>query len=186
MTTCIENDDALFLNGKNNIKTSKNNFYRRWWYQDYEHQHFICEIIEHNLFYKITIILLLFDCIFVITQTIIDFIIVKSECIQKKNWFITKSKDEIEILMKILHYMSISILTFFVFELLIKIYVFGRDFWNINQRKMDYFDGIIVSCSYLIDIYFLENEKNYFMEYRFAMMMTIRMWRIIRIINSKN
>jgi hypothetical protein len=51
---------------------------------------------------------------------------------------------------------------------------------------MEYFDGFIVIFSFIIDIYFLINENNYFMEYRFGMITMIRMWRMIRIINSKN
>jgi hypothetical protein len=88
--------------------------------------------------------------------------------------------------MKVLHYSSLTILTLFVLEVLIKIYVFGREFWNLNKRKMEYFDGLIVIISFIIDIYFLINENNYFMEYRFEMITTIRMWRMVRIINGKN
>jgi hypothetical protein len=185
MTTDVVNAHTLFVNDKTRIDGPKTNFYKRWWYQDYEHQRVICEIIERKLFYKFTIILLILDCILVVIQTIIDFSKVKSECVQKKDYFINKSKHEIEILTRVLHYMSISILTFFVFELLIKIYGYGRDFLNINKRKMEYFDGLIVIFSYFIDIYCLINEKSYFMVYRIEMLTTIRMWRILRIINCK-
>jgi hypothetical protein len=129
---------------------------------------------------------MILDCIFVISQAIIDFTKVKSECLQKSNWIVNRHKHEIEFVMKILHYLSLSILTLFVLEFFTKIYVFGREFWNINKRKMEYFDGLIVIFSYIIDIYFLVNEINYFMEYRFEMITTIRMWRMIRIINGKN
>jgi hypothetical protein len=186
MTATIENEQVLFLNDKKEPKTSKRIFYKRWWYQDYEHQNLICQIIEHNLFYKITIILLIFDCSFVFIQTIIDFTKVKSECAQKTNSVMTKYKHEIEILMKILHYLSLSILTLFVLEFLIKIYIYGRDFWNIYKRKMEYFDGFIVMFSFFFDILFLITENNYFMEHRLELLTTIRMWRMIRIINSKN
>lgn len=186
MTTSAESDHVVFLNGSEKDGKRKNYFHRKWWYQDYQHQRYICQIFEQHLFYKITLILLVLDCIFVISQTILDFTKVKSECIETKNWFIVKNKHEIEIIMKILHYLSLSILTLFVFELLIKLYVFGRDFWNINKRKMDYFDGFIVIFSFFIDIYFLKNEKHYFMEYKFQMMTSIRIWRFIRIINCKN
>jgi len=185
MTTDMENAHTVFLNDKTKINGPKSNFYKRWWYQDYEHQRLICEILEENLFYKITIIFLILDCIFVILQTIIDFTKIKSDCVQKKDFFINRSKHEIEILVRVLHYMSISILTYFVFELLIKIYAYGRDFWNINKRKMEYLDGFIVIFSYFIDIYCLINEKSYFMLYRIEMLTTIRLWRILRIINCK-
>ncbi len=186
MANCIENDHVLFLNDTKNLPKSKIKFYKRWWFQHYKHQRSISQILEHDLFYKITIILMILDCIFVISQAIIDFTKVKSECLQKSNWIVNRHKHEIEFVMKILHYLSLSILTLFVLEFFTKIYVFGREFWNINKRKMEYFDGLIVIFSYIIDIYFLVNEINYFMEYRFEMITTIRMWRMIRIINGKN
>ncbi len=186
MANCIENDHVLFLNDTQNLPKSKIKFYKRWWFQHYKHQRSISQILEHDLFYKITIILMILDCIFVISQAIIDFTKVKSECLKKSNWIVNRHRHEIELMMKILHYLSLSILTLFVLEFFTKIYVFGREFWNINKRKMEYFDGLIVIFSYIIDIYFLLNENNYFMEYRFEMITTIRMWRMIRIINGKN
>jgi hypothetical protein len=186
MTTSVESDHVLFINGKQENTKKKNNFYRKWWNQDYEHQRYIYQIIEQNYFYKITILLLICDCIFVICQAVLDFAKVKSECLSRNQWFIARHKHEIDIVMKVLHYLSISILTLFVVELFIKLYVFGNDFWNIHKRKMEYFDGFIVLFSFYIDIYFLINEDHYFMEYKFQMMTSIRIWRFIRIINCKN
>ena len=186
MVNSIENDHVLFLNDTKNPSQSKKTFYKRWWLQHYKHQRFISTLFDKNFFYRVTIILMAFDCIFVISQTIIDFTKVKSECVQRNSWIIERYKHTIEILMKVLHYSSLTILTLFVLEVLIKIYVFGREFWNLNKRKMEYFDGLIVIISFIIDIYFLINENNYFMEYRFEMITTIRMWRMVRIINGKN
>ena len=64
---------------------------------------------------KITIILLIFDCLFVICQTILDFTKVKSECKDTKTWFIVKNKHELELIMKILHYLSIKYINFIRF-----------------------------------------------------------------------
>lgn len=186
MTNYTEPDHVVFLNDKTQLNSSKKSFYQRWWYQNYQHQKFISEIIHRNLFYKITIILLILDFLCVLGQTIVDFTKFKSECVEKEKSIEKNPKHEIEILMKTFHYLSLSILTFFILEFITKIYVYGKDFWNLNKRKMEYFDGFIVILSYVIDIYFLIIEHNFFMAYRFEMLTTVRVWRVVRLINGKN
>ena len=51
---------------------------------------------------------------------------------------------KLEIAIEALHYTSIVILGFFVFELLVKIYAFGKEWWNIRNKKMEWVDAVIV------------------------------------------
>jgi hypothetical protein len=92
--------------------------------------------------------------------------------------------EHIEIGMEIAHYSSIAILTFFVIELIVKIYALGREFYNIRKRKMEYFDAFIVITSFSIDVYFLHGEENILGE-KLLLILTFRLWRFIRIISSK-
>jgi hypothetical protein len=92
--------------------------------------------------------------------------------------------EHIEIGMELAHYSSIAILTFFVIELIVKIYALGKEFYNIRRRKMEYFDAFIVITSFVIDVYFLRGEETILGE-KLLLILTFRLWRFIRIISSK-
>ncbi|CAF1039017.1 unnamed protein product [Didymodactylos carnosus] len=186
-------DNTLFLDGTTQLDSdkSKGYFYNRWWHQGYTHQRAICRLFEAHWFHALTIVLVIVDCVLVVGVVMLEFIKLKAQCIEnshkmKIHRIIHQHEHDIETAMKVCDYASIAILTFFMFELLVKMIVFGRAFWNIYRKKMEYFDAIIVIVSFAFDIYFLLNEEREDMfSNRAILIISLRLWRIIRIINTQ-
>ena len=94
-------------------------------------------------------------------------------------------KERIEVAMEIVHFISIGILTFFVIELLVRVYASGKEFWNVYRKKMEYFDAFIVITSLIIDLVILSGEKKTLGE-KLLLILSFRLWRFVRIISSKS
>jgi hypothetical protein len=188
MISKTENETFL-TNDETKLSSQSNKCCSKWWNQGYRHQQFICEIIESFFFRALIIFLVVLDTSLVITEMILDSLKIDYECeshvhhkLREHN---TMMKERIEYGMEIAHYGSIAILLFFVVELIIKIYAFGREFWNIRRRKMEYFDAFLVLTSLSIDLYFLRGEEK-ILGKRLLLILSFRLWRFLRIISSKS
>ncbi|CAF1468459.1 unnamed protein product [Adineta steineri] len=170
-----------------NSSPKSNKSHSKWWNQGYHHQKIISQFIESYPFHVFIIFLVVVDAALVITEILLDALKNEYEC-QIKIHRLKKHRYEViaerlESAMQTIHYCSIAILTFFLFELFIKIYALGKEFWNIQRKKMQYFDAFIVITSLIIDLAFLHGEEKIIGK-KLILILTFRLWRFIRIISS--
>ncbi|CAF1145379.1 unnamed protein product [Adineta steineri] len=159
--------------------------FNQWWNVKYSHQRRIVHIVEKTAFHVGIIILVLIDCVLVIAELMLDFILLSQKCDNKAEHGGSGGEKEypkLELAIEILHYGSIFLLAIFVVEVCIKIYAFGKKWWNFRNKKMEWLDATIVIVSFVIDIYFL-HQSNVIAEIS-LLFITFRLWRIVRIINS--
>jgi len=180
--------NEFFANTTENFSSKSKRSKKTWWNQDYRSQKVICGIIESFYFRALIIFLVILDTALVIAEIILDSFKIHYEC-ENKSHHPPRHHNEImikrlEIAMEFAHYASIAILLLFVIELFVKIYAFGREFWNIRRKKMEYFDAFIVITSLAIDLATLRSEEK-FLEKKLLVILCIRLWRFIRIISSK-
>jgi hypothetical protein len=190
----MRDTEHFIINEEKDPSSKSNNWYSKWWNQLYPSQKSITEIIESYHFRALVIILVVADTSLVITDIMLDSFKIHYQCHSGKtnhssnhhtsNHHKAVMIEHIEIGMELAHYSSIAILTFFVIELIVKIYALGKEFYNIRRRKMEYFDAFIVITSFVIDVYFLRGEETILGE-KLLLILTFRLWRFIRIISSK-
>lgn len=153
-----------------------------WWNGQFKHQRFIAHVVEKTAFHIAIIILVLVDCLLVVGELMLDFIYLSEKC-QNRTRNAEHSEHDaeenslLELSIEILHFGSIVLLSVFVLEVLVKIYAFGKHWWNPRKRKMEWLDGFIVLLSFTIDIYFV-NKPNVVAEIS-LLFISLRLWRIV-------
>lgn len=159
-------------------------------------------VIHSNKFQIGVICLVILDCLLVIGELLIDLIVYQQEAAVGHN--ITQSHtdsshgaehessvkealEEIEreeepsrIAAEVLHFMSIAILSLFLVELCVKLFVMGKTFF---RHKMEIIDAVIVIVSFGLDIAFIDQEG---IAGAFALLVILRLWRIGRVVNGKS
>lgn len=154
--------------------------FSHWWNWKYAHQRFIAHHVEKTAFHVVIIILVLLDCVLVVGELLLDFILLNEQC-ERKNKTEDAHSDHkhsaLELSIEILHIGSILLLGFFVFEVTVKIYAFGKKWWNIREKKMEWVDALIVIVSFVVDLYFQKNP-NVIGEIS-LLFISFRLWRIV-------
>ena len=154
-------------------------FYR-WWNIKFNHQRFIVHIVEATIFHLAIIVLVLLDCLLVVSELMLDFIYLNEKCDhQTENTTNHEAgkNHRLELAIESLHYASIILLAIFVLEVIVKIYALGQRWWNFRNKKMEWLDAIIVLVSFIIDIYFLK-KPNVIAEIS-LLFISFRLWRIV-------
>ena len=152
-----------------------------WWNSQLKHQRFIVHTVETTAFHLGVIILVLVDCLLVVGELMLDFIYLSEKC--EKNKTKHEGEDEehtnhtLELSIEILHIGSIVLLSIFVFEVCVKVYAFGKHWWDYRERKMEWLDAFIVLLSFAIDIYFLK-KPDVIAEIS-LLFISFRLWRIV-------
>lgn len=77
------------------------------------------------------------------------------------------------------HYLSLALLTFFMVELVGKLYAYRLEFF---QHKFEVFDGLVVTVSFVLDIVFISNEDALD---GMGFLILLRLWRVARILNGR-
>ena len=80
---------------------------------------------------------------------------------------------------KVFHYLSLALLTFFMIELVGKLYAYRLEFF---QHKFEVFDGLVVVVSFVLDIVFVARED---VLDGVGFLILLRLWRVARIINGE-
>ena len=145
-----------------------------WWNGRLKHQRFIAHIVEKTVFHIGIIVLVLVDCLLVVGELMLDFIYLTEKCKNhtKSSGHETEENHNLELSIEILHFGSIALLSVFV-----KIYAFGKHWWDHRERKMEWLDAFIVFLSFAIDVYFLK-EPNVIAEIS-LLFISFRLWRIV-------
>ena len=167
------------------IETDYTSCLDRWWNVVPNHQRTIVHVVEKTIFHIAVVILVLVDCILVIAELMLDFILLNQKCgNNNKTKAVTETHDDgkydkLELAIEILHYASIALLGIFVLEIILKIYAFGKKWWNFREKKMEWLDAIIVIVSFIIDVTLL-NTQSVIAEIS-LLFISFRLWRIVSI-----
>lgn len=108
--------------------------------------------------------LVILDAIFVLAELLIDLSIIELE--------------HGHIAPEVFHYLSLSLLTFFMVELAGKLFAYHLEFFH---HKFEVFDGVVVVISFVLDIVFIFKEGA---SDAMGLLILLRLWRVARIING--
>ncbi|XP_029021138.1 voltage-gated hydrogen channel 1 [Betta splendens] len=115
-------------------------------------------------FQVLVVCLVIMDAIFVLAELLIDLAVVKLE--------------HGHIAPEVFHYLSLSLLTFFMVELAGKLYAYRLEFF---EHKFEVFDGVVVVLSFVLDVVFIFHEDAFD---GMGLLILLRLWRVARIING--
>ncbi|XP_068181556.1 voltage-gated hydrogen channel 1 [Antennarius striatus] len=115
-------------------------------------------------FQVLVVCLVILDAIFVLAELLIDLSVIKLE--------------HGHIAPEVFHYLSLALVTFFVVELIGKLFAYRREFFD---HKFEVFDGLVVMVSFVLDIVFIFHEDAFD---GIGLLILLRLWRVARIING--
>jgi len=165
-------------------KAQRSNCLSQWWNQKYPHQKRLELVFEHPLFHLLIIIFVVGECGSVITEILLHSVQHQYEC-NSTPYFPRQRTYKLEHGIKICHYISLSILLIFIFELILKIYAFGYHYWNCKENhKLDYFDAFLIVVSFTIDIYLLIVDKESIIAHSAILIVILRLWHLLQIANG--
>ncbi|XP_075942913.1 voltage-gated hydrogen channel 1 isoform X3 [Anarhichas minor] len=115
-------------------------------------------------FQVLVVCLVILDAIFVLAELLIDLSVIQLE--------------HGHLAPEVFHYLSLALLTFFMVELVGKLYAYRLEFF---QHKFEVFDGAVVVVSFVLDIVFIFHEDAFD---GMGLLILLRLWRVARIING--
>ncbi|KAJ8286442.1 hypothetical protein GJAV_G00039300 [Gymnothorax javanicus] len=121
-------------------------------------------LFSSEKFQIVVVTLVILDAVFVLCELLMDLSIIKS--------------DKGRIAPQVFHYLSLSLLTFFMVELAGKLYAYRLEFF---QHKFEVFDAVVVVVSFVLDIVYLSSEDAFD---GVGLLILLRLWRVARIING--
>ncbi|XP_007489907.1 voltage-gated hydrogen channel 1 isoform X2 [Monodelphis domestica] len=122
------------------------------------------KLFGSHRFQVIIICLVIMDALLVLAELMLDLKIIQPD---KDNYAA-----------RVFHYLSIAILTFFMIEVALKLYVFRLEFF---YHKFEILDAVIVIISFVLDIVLLFQEHAF---EALGLLILLRLWRVARIING--
>ncbi|RUS79765.1 hypothetical protein EGW08_012481 [Elysia chlorotica] len=122
-------------------------------------------LIHSHMFMVGVIVLVVLDCLMVVAELLFDLEIVKLG-------------DDHHFIPHIFHYCSLAILSLFLIEVGMRIFVLRLDFL---KHKLEVLDAVVVVVSWVLDIVFRDNEDA---AAGVGLLIILRLWRITRIING--
>ncbi|XP_028384126.1 voltage-gated hydrogen channel 1 [Phyllostomus discolor] len=122
------------------------------------------KLFSSHRFQVIIICLVVLDALLVLAELILDLKIIQPD---KNNYAA-----------RVFHYLSIAILTFFMVEIALKLFVFRLEFFH---HKFEILDTIVVVISFILDIVLLFQEHEF---EALGLLILLRLWRVARIING--
>ncbi|XP_078083808.1 voltage-gated hydrogen channel 1 [Mustelus asterias] len=121
-------------------------------------------LFNSNKFQIAVVCLVILDALFVLCELLMDTSVIEM--------------DKEKIAPQVFHYLSITILTFFLLELIAKLYAFR---WEFFWHKFEVLDGVIVVVSFILDIVYISREDAFD---GMGLLILLRLWRVARIING--
>ncbi|XP_026214015.1 voltage-gated hydrogen channel 1 [Anabas testudineus] len=115
-------------------------------------------------FQVLVVCLVILDAFFVLAELLIDLAIIKLE--------------HGHIAPEVFHYLSLSLLTFFMVELAGKLFAYRLEFFH---HMFEVFDGLVVVVSFVLDVVFIFHEDAFD---GMGLLILLRLWRVARIING--
>jgi len=127
----------------------------------------LCHVIHHHYFQIVVCVLVLLDTAVVVTEIMLE----------TSNNTEGHPNPDVELAESVLHYTSLSILSFFMLEIIVKIFAMGL---SILKHKLEIFDAVIVTVSFFLDLFLSPGGIKDGIEF----LVLLRLWRITRIIND--
>uniref|UniRef100_A0A8D0BV42 Voltage-gated hydrogen channel 1 n=1 Tax=Salvator merianae TaxID=96440 RepID=A0A8D0BV42_SALMN len=122
------------------------------------------KLFQSRKFQILVVCLVILDALLVLGELLLDLKIIQP--------------DEHEIVPKVFHYLSLSILTLFLVEISFKLYAYRLEFFH---HKFEVLDAIVVIISFILDIVLLFREHEF---EALGLLILLRLWRVARIING--
>ncbi|XP_040272025.1 voltage-gated hydrogen channel 1-like [Bufo bufo] len=115
-------------------------------------------------FQIVIVCLVILDALFVLIEVLLDLELLH---------------DKVDhIVPEIFHYLSVSVLSFFLLEIVGKLYAFRLEFFH---HKFEVFDAVIVIISFIIDVVYITREDIF---NAVGLLILLRLWRVARIVNG--
>ncbi|XP_040202566.1 voltage-gated hydrogen channel 1 [Rana temporaria] len=115
-------------------------------------------------FHIVIVCLVILDALFVLIEVLLDLELLV---------------DKVDhIIPEIFHYLSISVLSFFLLEIVGKLFAFRLEFFH---HKFEVFDAVIVIISFIIDVVYVTREDVFS---AVGLLILLRLWRVARIVNG--
>ncbi len=124
-------------------------------------------ILHTNKFQIVVICLVILDCFLVIIELLLDLRVFELP------------DHENHVAPKILHYMSVAILSVFVIEIMVKLYALRLEFF---KHKLELFDALVVIVSFVLDIVYRNSEGA---TNGIGLLIVLRLWRVTRVLNGR-
>lgn len=120
----------------------------------------------HSTKFQIAIVVLVIvDCLLVVTELLVEVEILKLH-------------EHSEAVPQVIHYMSISILSLFLVEIVAKLYAYRLRFF---KHKMEMFDAVVVVVSFALDVAFRNPDSA---ANAGGLIIVLRLWRVARLLNG--
>ena len=126
----------------------------------------LCHALHTTKFQIAIVCLVIFDCLLVITELLIDLRIFELQ--------------ETSMVPTVLHYISVGILGLFLIEIGLKVFGMRLDYF---RRKMEVFDALVVLLTFSLSIAFARKEG---LQSAVGLLIVLRLWRVTRILNGEN
>ncbi|CAG2109349.1 unnamed protein product [Medioppia subpectinata] len=137
------------------------------------------QLLLHSYRFQIFIVVLVvIDCIVVVTESLIDLQIYRNEYNTTHTRDISEYHKTAHSISEVLQYISIAILVIFTIEIVLKVFAFRCEFF---KNPFELFDAIIVITSLGLDIIFSQNAD---MKRYISLMIVLRLWRVIRVVHG--
>lgn len=131
-----------------------------------------CSVLRHSLAEMLTgVTWQVSIVVLVLIEVIINLVLILME--------FNVIKDETHVSLHLLHFVGLSILAIFVFEVLLKFYAMGCEYFS--KEKLELFDAFIVVSAFVIEIVLsvIRAKKAW---KGFAFIIVLRLWRVLRVI----
>eukprot|EP00112_Aurelia_sp_Birch-Aquarium-sp1_P017722 Seg4139.1 transcript_id=Seg4139.1/GoldUCD/mRNA.D3Y31 product="Voltage-gated hydrogen channel 1" protein_id=Seg4139.1/GoldUCD/D3Y31 len=129
----------------------------------------IREIVHNHVYQIVVITLVLLDAAIVVATILVDD--------SSKNGHKSHTIETVE---KILHYISLTILSTFMLEIVVKVFGLGLSFF---KHKLEVFDACVVIISFGLDVYMIDKGNESALG-GVEFLILLRLWRISRIVNG--
>ncbi|KAK7087553.1 voltage-gated hydrogen channel 1-like [Littorina saxatilis] len=123
-------------------------------------------IIHSHKFQVAIVVLVILDVLLVLAELLFDL-----EIVHLKG-------EHMKIVPEVLHYCSLSILSLFIVEIFVRIFVMRLAFF---KHKLELFDALVVIVSFVLDIIFRDREDA---ASGVGLLVILRLWRVTRILNG--
>ncbi|XP_064461023.1 voltage-gated hydrogen channel 1-like isoform X2 [Ornithodoros turicata] len=122
--------------------------------------------VLHSTKFQIAIVVLvIIDCLLVVTELLVEVEILKLH-------------EKSHIVPKVIHYLSITILSLFLVEIAAKLYAYRLRFF---KHKMEMFDAVVVIVSFALDVAFRNPDSG---ANAGGLIIVLRLWRVARLLNG--
>ncbi|XP_062999865.1 voltage-gated hydrogen channel 1 [Elgaria multicarinata webbii] len=122
------------------------------------------KLFQSHRFQILVVGLVILDAVLVLGELLLDLKIIHP--------------DKDEIVLKVFHYLSLSILTLFLVEVSFKIFAYRLEFFH---HKFEVLDAVVVIVSFVLDIVVVFKEHVF---EALGLLILLRLWRVARIING--